>query len=133
VPAGLCPRGQPLGDSAGRAQTVTGETLRRAGATRLADLLLLAGRWHVAAVDGFTWQASPLGGSPFAPTRWIVLVDGRHMHLDLFGSTSLDRLGIPLEGISRVELIDFPRLEAGRLATEGLVHIHTAAPAPGPP
>jgi hypothetical protein len=71
----MCLRGSALagqedGDSAGHARTVTGETLRRAGATRLTDvLLLLAGGWHVATVDGFTWQASPPGGSPFAPAR----------------------------------------------------------------
>jgi hypothetical protein len=119
-------------DSAGSAQFVTGETLRRAGATRLADVLLLAGRWQVSTVDGFTWHASPLGGSPYMPARWIVLVDGRRMDVDLFGSTSLDRLGVPLEQISRVDVMDFPRLEAGRLTTEGIIHIHTAAPAPGP-
>ena len=131
----VCLRGSGVeaqdGDSTGRAYTVTGETLRRAGATRLADLLLLAGGWHVATVDGFTWRASPLGGSPFAPARWIVLVDGRRMDVDLFGNTSLDRLGIPLEGVSHVELVDFPRLEAGRLTTEGIIHIHTTTPAAG--
>jgi len=119
-------------DSAGGVEFVTGETLRRAGASRLADVLLLAGRWQVSTVDGFTWHASPLGGSPFMPARWTVLVDGRRMDVDLFGSTSLDRLGVPLEQISRVDLMDFPRLEAGRLTTEGIVHIHTARPPPGP-
>ena len=123
---------QETRDSAGSAQFVTGETLRRAGATRLADVLLLAGHWQVSTVDGFTWHASPLGGSPFMPARWIVLVDGRRMDVDLFGSTNLDRLGIPLDQISRVDLLDFPRLEAGRLTTEGIVHIHTTGPAPGP-
>jgi hypothetical protein len=134
---GVCLRGsavaaQETRDSAGSAQFVTGEILRRAGATRLADVLLLAGGWQVSTVDGFSWHASPLGGSPFRPARWIVLVDGRRMDVDLFGSTSLDRLGIPLDQISRVDLMDFPRLEAGRITTEGIVHIHTARPAPGP-
>lgn len=123
---------QALADSAGQTRVITGRTLRRSGATRLSELLLLAGGWDAATVDGFTWHASPLGGGPSMPARWIVLVDGRRMDVDLFGNTNLDRLGIPLEQISHVELIDFPRLHAGRLTAEGIVHIHTVSPAPGP-
>ena len=55
---------QEKGDSAAGSRSVSGETLRRAGATRLSDVLRLAGMWDVATVDGFTWQTSPLGGSP---------------------------------------------------------------------
>ena len=123
---------QAKGDSAAGSRTVTGETLRRAGATRLGDVLRLAGMWDVATVDGFTWQPSPLGGSPFTPAQWTVLVDGRRMELDLFGSTSLDRLGIPLDQIARVELVELPHLAAGELTTGAIVNVHTVEPASGP-
>ena len=119
-------------DTLSGGQVVTGETLRRAGATRLSDVLLIAGRWDVASVDGFTWHASPLGGEPFHPARWTVLVDGRRMEADLFGTASLDRLGVALEQVSSVELIDLPRLVAGGLTTDGLIHIRTTEPAEGP-
>ena len=119
------------GDSASVGM-VTGEMLRRSGAARLSDALLLTGRWDLTSVDGFTWNASPLGGSPFLPARWIVLVDGRRMDLDLFGTTNLDRLGIPLERITGVELTEVPRLIAGRLTSEGVIEVHTAAPPSGP-
>ena len=122
---------QEKDDSAGN-RTITGETLRRAGATRLGDVLRLAGMWDVATVDGFTWQPSPLGGGPFAPARWTVLVNGRRMELDLFGNSSLDRLGIPLDQIARVELVELPHLAAGELTTEGVVDVHTGEPPPGP-
>jgi hypothetical protein len=130
--AGSALSAQETGDSAVAGRSVTGETLRRAGATRLGDVFRLAGMWDVATVDGFTWQASPLGGGPFAPAGWRVLVDGRGMELNLFGTTSLDRLGIPLDQIDWVELIELPRLAAGRLTTEGIVHVHTLEPASGP-
>src|SRR5687768_3938182 len=113
--AGSALSAQETADSTADGRSVTGETLRRAGATRLGDVLRLAGMWDVATVDGFTWQASPLGGGPFAPAGWRVMVDGRRMELDLFGTTSLDRLGIPLDLIERVELVELPRLAAGRL------------------
>ena len=111
---------------------ITGETLRRAGANRLSDVLLLAGRWDVSTVDGFTWHAAPLGGGPFLPARWTVLVDGRRVDADLFGTTSLDRLGVSLDQVSSVELSELPRLEAGELTSGGLIHIRTVEPPTGP-
>jgi hypothetical protein len=54
------------------------------------------------------------------------------MELDLFGTTSLHRLGIPLDRIDRIELVELPRVAAGKLTTEGIVHVHTVEPSPGP-
>jgi hypothetical protein len=113
-------------------QVISGETLRRAGASRLSDVLLLAARWDVSTVDGFTWHASPLGGGPFLPAHWTVLVDGRRVDADLFGTASLDRLGVSLDQVSSVELSELPRLEAGALVTGGLIHIRTVEPPGGP-
>jgi len=112
-------------------ESITGETLRRAGGTRLSDVLPLVTAWPVSTVDGFTWQAAPPGGSPFTPARTLVLVDGRRVEADLFGRLDLDRLGIPLDRIARVEFIELPRLVAGRITTQGTVDIHTLEPEPG--
>ena len=119
-------------DTSNASQVITGETLRRAGATRLSDVLSIADRWDVQTVDGGTWNASPLGGSPFLPARWIVLVNGQRMDDDLFGVSNLDRLGVPLEQVSSVELIEVPRLVAGGITTDGIIRITTADPPDGP-
>ena len=120
------------GETRAGSQVITGETLRRAGAMRLSDVLTIATGWDVETVDGLTWSASPLGGSPFGASRWNVLVDGRPVDDDLFGRASLDRLGVPLEQVAEVELIQLPRLEAGVLTTGGVIHIRTTDPAVGP-
>jgi hypothetical protein len=114
-----------------RVESVTGETLRRAGATRSSDVLPLGTRWPVSTVDGFTWQAAAPGYSPFIPARTPVFVDGRRVEADLFGRLDLDRLGIPLERIARVDFVELPHLAGGRIATQGTVHIHTTEPEPG--
>jgi hypothetical protein len=116
----------------GTSQVISGETLRRAGANRLSDVLHLAAGWDVSTVDGFTWHAAPLGGGPFLPAGWTVLVDGRRVEADLFGTASLDRLGVSIDQVSSVELSDLPRLEAGDLVTGGLIHIRTVEPPQGP-
>lgn len=122
---------QGAGDSSAFVQVISGETLRAVGVVRLADLLRLADRWDVATVDGFTWQAAPAGLTPFQDARWLLLVDGQRIEADLFGITSLNRLPVPLEVISRVELVSVPQLQDGELATSGLIHIHTREPASG--
>jgi hypothetical protein len=132
LPAGLWAQAPQVTDTRPGSQVITGETLRRAGATRLSDVLSIAHRWDVQTVDGSTWSASPLGGSPFLPAGWIVLVDGRRVDDDLFGVTDLDRIGVPLEQVSSVELIEVPQLVAGGVTTGGLIHITTSDPVEGP-
>ncbi len=132
LPAGLSAQASGLKDTMPGSQVITAETLRRSGATRLSDVLAIAHRWDQQTVDGATWNASPLGGSPFLPARWIVLVDGQRVDDDLFGVTDLDRLAVPLEQVSTVELIEVPRLVAGGITTDGLVRITTADPSEGP-
>jgi hypothetical protein len=122
----------PALDTLTESQVITGEMLRRAGATRLSDVLRTAQRWDVETVDGSVWSASALGGGPFLPARWTVLVNGQRVDDDLFGVTDLDRLGVPLEQVSSVELIELPRLVAGTLTSDGLIHIMTADPPEGP-
>lgn len=119
-------------DTVAPPRVIPGETLRRAGVTRLSDVLVLAHRWDVETVDGFTWRTSALGGGTFTPARWTVLVDGRRVDDDLFGRTSLDRLAVPLEQIASVELVDLPRLAGGEITSGGLVHIRTVEPPDGP-
>lgn len=113
-------------------QVLSGETLRRAGVTRISEIPLVAHRWDVETVDGFTWHASPLGGSPFLPARWTVVVDGRRVDADRFGIVNLDRLGLSLERIATVELVEMPTLVAGGTTTEGLIRITSADPPTGP-
>ena len=122
---------QQPGSDAGM-QVISGETLRLAGATRLSDVLSLAAGWDVTTVDGFTWHASALGGGPFLPARWTVLVDGRRVDADLFGTAGLDRLGVSIYLFSRIELSERPRLVGGELTTGGLIHIRTVEPREGP-
>jgi len=97
----------------------------------LSDVLPLATSWPVSTVDGFTWQAGPPGALPFSPSRTLVLVDGRRVEADLFGRLDLNRLGMPLERIGRVDFVELPHLAAGRITTRGTVHIHTTEPEPG--
>ena len=116
---------QERADSTVLTQVIEGHTLRQAGVVRVADLLTLLDDWDPATIDELTWQAQPAGAAPLADARWMVLVDGQRLDLDLFGTTSLNRLPLPLGVIERVEVTRTPLIAGGDLATYGVIHFHT--------
>jgi hypothetical protein len=112
-------------------QVVTREMIQHAGLTRLADILLLAEGWDLTTIEGFTWQASARGLSPFERQAWDVMVDGQKVDIDEFGGKSLNRLPISLNDIDHVEFISVPQLHAGEFVDGGLIHIHLKTPDEG--
>jgi hypothetical protein len=112
-------------------QVVTREMIQQAGLTRLADILLLAEGWDLTTIEGFTWQASARGLSPFERQAWEVMVDGQRVDIDEFGGKSLNRLPISLDDIDHVEFISVPQLHAGEFVDGGMIHIHLKAPDEG--
>jgi hypothetical protein len=60
------------------------------------------------------------------------MVDGQRMELDLFGTTSLNRLPVPLGIVDHVAITRTPIIAAGDLAVFGVIHIRTRVPLSGP-
>ena len=52
---------EPVGTAAAAVSVITGDDIRRAGATTIADALLLADGVHVARFNNGTWAISPRG------------------------------------------------------------------------
>ena len=118
-------------DSSAFTRVITGETLRKAGVIRLAEMLRLVDDWDAATQDEFVWSAIPAGETPSAAPRWLVLVDGHRLELDVLGSLSLARVPVPLESIDRVEFERTASFAAGQLATAGIIQIRTREPRAG--
>ncbi len=117
-------------DSSSFTRVISAKTIRQAGVIRLSEIWRLVDDWDPSTQDEFLWGAVPSGAAPGTP-RWIVLVDGRRMEVDLFGVSSLARLPVPLAAIERIEVERTPTLVDGELAIDGVMHIHTSAPPPG--
>ena len=130
--AGLVTAGAGVEGAAPGIQVITASEIRTAGLTRLGDILLLADAWTVGTLDGFDWRASPNGLSTSREQEWRVMVDGQVMDIDLFDSTNLNLLPIPLAAVDSVEVVSLPLLYGGVLTDRGLIHIHTRRPVPGP-
>ncbi|NIM19317.1 MAG: TonB-dependent receptor plug domain-containing protein [Candidatus Latescibacteria bacterium] len=110
---------------------LTAKEIQRAGLTRLGDILLLADKWNICTIDGFSWQASPNGLSSFRGQTWVVMVDGQRMNPNLYDSNNLNLLPIVLDEVDSVEIVSSPRIHHGEFTERGLIHIYTRKPAPG--
>ena len=112
-------------------QRIAGDVIRGAGATRLSDILFLADDWDLSTVDGFSWDVSVRGLSSFDRQTWQVMVDGTPMDLSPFGAMNVNRLPVLIDQIDFVEIVSVPQFHEGVFAVGGIMHIHTAQPAPG--
>jgi len=100
------------------------EDLRRAGVTRLADIVLLVEDWRPTTVDGFTWRgASSLG--LYDGRQWQVQVDGKPLAIDIFATSALNRVPVSMTQIDSIEVFTLPAIHNGRFVDAGLIHVHT--------
>jgi hypothetical protein len=110
---------------------LTSEMLLAGGLVRISDIFLLADRWPVNSIDGFTWRAAPNGLSSFQDQGWVVMVDGHRYDLKTLGVINLNALPVSLDLIDSVEIFSSPQLHHGEFTDKGLIHIHTARPQKG--
>ncbi len=91
---------------AGRRVTFTRATIDASGATRLSDILPLAGAWAPASHDFDSWTPTPRGLSAPRATQWTVLLNGQHVDLGVFDAVNLDLVPVTLAEIDSVVLSD---------------------------
>src|SRR5690606_37658846 len=68
---------EPVRMAAAAISVITGEDLRRASVTTIADALLLAEGVHVARTNPAAWSISARGFNGATPNKLLVMVDGR--------------------------------------------------------
>jgi iron complex outermembrane receptor protein len=113
-------------DAADAVYVLTGEDIRRAGVTTIADALRLVPGMQVARVDSHTWAIGIRGfASPLARSI-LVLIDGRSVYNPLFAGTYWDIQDTFLEDIDRIEVIRGPGGTLwGANAFNGVINIIT--------
>jgi iron complex outermembrane receptor protein len=105
---------------------ITGEDIRRSGATTLAEALRLAPGLAVARVDSFTWAISSRGFNDVFANKLLVLIDGRSIYTPLFSGVYWDVQDTLLEDIDRIEVIRGPGAALwGANAVNGVINITT--------
>ncbi len=91
-------------ETAAAITVITGDALRRAGITALADALRLAVGVAVGR-DGNAWAISARGFQASSTNKMVVLIDGRSVYTPLFSGVFWDVQDVLIADIDRIEVI----------------------------
>ena len=105
---------------------ITGEDIRRSGATSIPEALRLAPGVEVARIDGSKWSVGIRGFGTRLSRSVLVLIDGRSVYTPLFAGTYWEVQDTLLEDIDRIEVIRGPGGTIwGPNAVNGVINIIT--------
>lgn len=125
---------QKMSQAAAAIFVITGEDIRRSGATNIPDLLRMVPGMDVSQINANTWAVSARGFNDQFSNKLLVLIDGRAVYTPLLGGVNWDTQNVPLEDIDRIEVIRGPGATIwGANAVNGVINIvtKTAADTPG--
>lgn len=87
---------------------ITNESIRRHGATTLAEALRLAPNLQVARTGGGTYAISARGFNNAIGNKLLVLIDGRSVYAPMFSGVFWEQQDVMLEDVERIEVISGP-------------------------
>ncbi len=105
-------------------QVVTGEDIRRSGATSIPEALRLADNLAVAQKNSHDWAISARGFNTELANKLLVLVDGRTVYTPLYSGVFWNRQDTLLADLDRIEVISGPGGTLwGANAVNGVINI----------
>jgi iron complex outermembrane recepter protein len=121
---------QKLLQAAAAIQVITGEQIRRSGATTLPEALRLADNLQVAQINAHDWAISARGFNANLANKLLVLIDGRVVYTPLYGGVLWNVQDYLLADIDRIEVISGPGGTLwGANAVNGVINIVTKSAA----
>jgi outer membrane cobalamin receptor len=122
---------QFLSKTAAAIFVITEEEILRSGATNIPDLLRMVPGAQVAQINASSWAVSIRWFNGRFSNKVLVTVDGRTVYVPSFGGVFYEVLDVPLEQISRIEVIRGPGGSVwGTNAVNGVINILTKKPPP---
>jgi len=119
-------KAQRLTDTAAAAYVVTGEDIRRSGATSVPEALRMVPGLEVARIGSSRWAVSARGFNSRFANKLLVLIDGRSVYSPLFSGTFWEAEDVLLEDVDRIEVIRGSGAALwGANAVNGIINIVT--------
>ncbi len=117
---------QKLSDASSSVQVITGEEIRRSGATNIAEALRLVTNVQVAQFRSNAWIIGSRGFNTIFANKLLVMIDGRTVFTPLFGGVFWDIQNVLLEDIEKIEVVSGPGGALwGSNAVNGVINIIT--------
>ena len=119
-------RAAKLSESASAIQVITGEDVRRNGASSLPEALRLASNLAVAQIDSNRWAITARGFNSTIADKLLVMIDGRTVYTPLYAGVFWDAQDTLLEDLDRIEVISGPGGTLwGANAVNGVINVTT--------
>lgn len=119
-------RAEPISAAAAAVFVITGEDLRRSGATSIPEALRMVPGLEVARIDASKWAISARGFNGRFANKLLVLIDGRSVYTPLFSGVFWDVQDTLIEDVERIEVIRGPGATLwGANAVNGVINIIT--------
>ncbi|GIK99878.1 MAG: hypothetical protein BroJett029_40870 [Alphaproteobacteria bacterium] len=120
-------RPEPLNQAPAAVYVITGEEIRRSGATSLPEALRLAPNLHVARVSSRSYAISARGFNSFeAANKLLVMIDGRSIYTAVHGGVFWEDHDVMLDDVERIEVVSGPGGTLwGANAFNGVINIIT--------
>jgi iron complex outermembrane receptor protein len=117
---------EPFAEAPAAIQVITGDEIRRSGASSIPEALRLASNLEVAQQNSHDWAISARGFNANLANKLLVLIDGRAVYTPLYGGVRWDVQDYLLEDIDRIEVISGPGGTLwGANAVNGVINIIT--------
>ncbi len=119
-------RPEPLAETASAIQVISGEDIRRSGASTLPASMRLANNLNVAQKNAHDWGISARGFNTNLANKLLVLIDGRAVYTPLFSGVFWNTQDVFLEDVDRIEVISGPGGSVwGANAVNGVISVIT--------
>jgi iron complex outermembrane receptor protein len=119
-------KSQSVSNTAAAVFVISAADIKRSGVLSIPEALRLAPGVEAARLSNNKWAVSIRGFNGFMANKLLVLVDGRSIYNSLYGGVSWDAENMPIEEISRIEVIrGSAGLAWGSNAVNGVVNIIT--------
>jgi len=123
-------RPEKLSGAASSIQVVTGDEIRRSGATSLPEALRLASNLNVAQKGSQGWAISARGFNTELGNKMLVMIDGRTLYSPLLSGVFWDVQDHVLADVERIEVVSGPGATLwGSNAVNGVINIITKSAA----
>jgi iron complex outermembrane receptor protein len=117
---------QRLRSTASAIQVISGEDIRRSGATSLPEALKLADNLDVVQKNSHDWGITARGFNTQLANKLLVLIDGRTVYTPLFSGVFWDVQNVMLADVDRIEVISGPGgTQWGANAVNGVINVIT--------
>jgi iron complex outermembrane receptor protein len=119
-------REEPLSRAPASVFVITGDDIRRSGATSLPEALKLAPNLQIARIDSSQYAITARGFNSTTANKLLVLIDGRTVYTPLFSGTFWEAQDVLLEDVERIEVISGPGATLwGANAVNGVINVIT--------